>query len=547
MFHPALWKLIQLQWRGGFRQFGRSLRTFRGLFHLGFVIAMMLYGAGSKYFAGMATSQSPQITGVFDRLQNDFLSLGIFVFTSYTVLFSTGEATVYFTPSEVSFLFPAPVTRKQLLSYKVLKSLLGITALSLFLTVFTATRIGLVLTRMTAVLLTISFLQLLTMNVAFVRQMLREKIHGTIRVVLAVLLGMLVLVALFQTIESVPAEDFGAYVKAFQESTMGSWILAPFQVFVRALRAPDWISFIPSASILLLIDALLLLLAYQLDALSLEAALATSEKMSARMKLMQSKGVWQAFGSSTSAVAQRRVPQLPFWGGVGPIAWQRMTTTFRSSAKLLWLLGGAVAFAAGLVYMIGRSATETQIAPWAGVIAMGYMSFLICLTLQNDIERIGYLKSLPIRSISIVVGDLIGFPILLSIVQSLFIVAEACFFPKLALWLLCGTLLTLPLNFLLFGVDKLVFYIYPTRLAKGAPGDFQNAGKQMIFMALKMLMLGGAALIVAVATLPGALLVKSPLLAVVSAGFVLGIECAVLIPLLIFAFDRFDSSVATAN
>ena len=112
----------------------------------------------------------------------------------------------------------------------------------------------------------------------------------------------------------------------------------------------------------------------------------------------------------------------------------------------------------------------------------------------------------------------------------------------MAPWLLCGALLVFPLNLLLFGIDKLVFYIYPTRLAKGAPGDFQNSGKQMIFMTLKMLMLGAAAFVVAIAALPGALALQSPIVAVACAGFVLVIECGALVPLLIIAYDRFDPS-----
>ena len=198
--------------------------------------------------------------------------------------------------------------------------------------------------------------------------------------------------------------------------------------------------------------------------------------------------------------------------------------------------------------MISRAEKGNAIAgPIAGVGAMCYMSFLLCLMLQNDIERVGYLKSLPLRSAAIVLGEWIGFPILLSLVQSLFIVTMACFFPNVAPWLLTGAFLILPLNLLLFGIDKLVFYVYPTRMAKGAPGDFQNAGKQMIFMALKMLMLGASVFIVAMASLPGALALQSPLVAVASAGIVLSLECLALIPLLMIAFDRFDPSITIAS
>ena len=546
MFHPALWKLIRFQWRGGFRQLVRSLRTWRGLFFVGFVLAMSLYGLGSIYVASRLGSQSPQVSDVLIKMQNDFLPLGLFAFTFYTLVFSTGEATVYFTASEAAFLFPAPITRKQLLAYLLLKSLLGIAGISLFFGVFMSPQFAMAIPRWLAVVMTLSFLQLLTMNVSFLRQILEEKLSVVIRRLLGLILTILVFMAVTQTVQSVNGNDFDAYLKVFKESTAGKLMLAPFFVFVRALTASDWKMFIPYAAILFAVDLALLLFAFRLDALSLEAALAISEKMTERLRMIQSKGAWHAFESKRdSSIAKRKIAQLPYWGGIGPVLWQRMTTTFRSSTRLLWVLVGAVAFAAGLVFMVARSGPDSArnvVAPFVGMGAMGYMSFLICLTLQNDIERVGYLKSLPIRPISVIIGDMIGFPILLSVIQSLFIVVLACCFTSIAPWLLCGALLTLPLNLLLFGIDKLVFYIYPTRMAKGAPGDFQNSGKQMIFMTLKMLMLGAAALVVIIAALPGALALQSPVVAVACAGCVLVIECGALVPLLMIAYDRFDPS-----
>jgi hypothetical protein len=220
MFHPALWKLIRLQWHGGFRQFTRSLRTFRGLFHFGFIIAMLVYGTGSMYFAGRLTSRSPQLAGTLDTLQTDIVTLGLFGVTCYTILFSTGEAVVYFTSSEVAFLFPAPLTRKQLLTYKLMKSFLGIAAISAFLSLFSIRQISLAIPRFAATMLTITFLQLLTMNVAFARQVLQENMHVLFRRLLGSLLAVLVVLAIAQTMFAAPAGDFTTIVKGFQQSTV---------------------------------------------------------------------------------------------------------------------------------------------------------------------------------------------------------------------------------------------------------------------------------------------------------------------------------------
>lgn len=545
MFHAALWKLIRLQWRGGFHQFRRSLWTLRGLFHLGFMIVMLGCFMVQMYFTGTIASKSPQFLQTFgDGFQN-IAAFGLFVFTGWTVLFSTGESTVYFTASEVAFLLPAPITRKQLLAYKLFKSFLGIVFLCLFMSLMFSARLGMWLSGFVGMVLTFTFLQLLTMNVAFVRQVLQEKVHVLLRRLFGYSVSIVVLVAVIQTTQQASSADFWTLVATFRQTPAGTWLLAPFQIFIRTILAPDIVSFLASASVVFVIDAVLLTIAFRLDALSLEAALATSEKWTARIKLMQTKGNWQLFGTPTSAVARRRLPLPPFWSGVGPIVWQKMMTTFRTSLKLLWMLVAAVLFAGAVVYGIHNSNARHPDAPIAGVVVMGYLSFLISLTQPNEIERVGYLKSLPIRTVAIVLGELLGFVVLLSAVQTTFILGLSCGYPDAAPWLVCGAVFTLPFNFLLFAIDKLVFYVYPARLAKGAPGDFQNAGRQLIFLTLKMLVLGLGFTIVGVVALPGALIYRSPLAALVPAAVLLVLECVGVVPLLTYAFDRFDPSVDT--
>lgn len=545
MFHSALWKLIRLKWRGGFRQLRRSVKTLRGAMQVGFILLMMAYGFGSMFFVGRMSSAAPEAAALMMDRMRDFTAFGLFAFTTWAMLFSTGEATVYFTASEVAFLFPAPFQRRQLLTYKLLQSLIGLVFLSLMMSLFFAHGWLSWMGGFVGTALTLSFIQLLTMNVAFVRQVLEAKSNVLIRRVLGYSVSVWVLVAVTQMTLNAESGDFAALAISFRSSTAGRWLLAPFDVFSRMIFASDFASFGLSTSLVLVLLASLLATAYRLDGLSLEAALAISEKLTARIKLAQTKGAWHMFGSPTSQVARRRLPRLPYWKGIGPIVWQRLTTNIRTSLKLFWLLGGAVLLAGGLALGIHQKTPEQPIAAAAASMAvMVYVSFLICMSLQNEIERVGYLKSLPLRPVAIVLGELLGFVVLLSAVQGLFFLMLCGLLPSVAGWLICAAVLVLPLNFLLFAIDKLIFYLYPTRMAKGAPGDFQNAGRQMFFVFLKMLLLGGGLTLVGIAVVPGAMF-RSPLLAVIPAVVVLLIECVGIVPLLIYAFDRFDPSVDT--
>lgn len=541
LFHPALWTLNALLWKGSLRRYKDNLKTARGMFQLLFMLFIFCYLLFSLVATRFISHQQFSTAGPLAVLMHDYLAAGLLLMTSYSILFSSGEATVHFTPSEVAFLFPAPITRRQLFSYKLLNSLMGMSGLALIFSLMISAPLALIPARYLAILLTLCFLSLVTMNVAFLRAVLREKLHRSIRWGLSAVIVFLLLSATAQSSDSIRALDLRGAMIAFQATTAGGYLLAPFQVFAKAVWAPDWPTFLKFGAMILAVDCGLLLLAYRLDALSLESALAYSEKVAARMKAIRSRGVWNAIGTQTSAVSGRRIPQFPFWNGLGPIIWQRLTTTYRASSRVFWLLAVVVVCTGSVVYLIGTSKTDPTVAPMAGVIAMAYLTFLISMSIQNDIERVSFLKSLPIGTTSIVLGDLIGFPILLALIQSLFIVVEACFFSTAAYWLLCALMLTLPYNMLVFGIDKLVFYVYPTRLAKGAPGDFQAAGKQMMFVMLKMIMFMVAVMAVAVVAVPVGLISQSPLLAVAAAWFMMMAECVILVPLLNLAFRRFDA------
>jgi ABC-2 type transport system permease protein len=543
MFHAALWKLFRLKCRGGFRQAGRSLKTVRGVFQFGFMLAMMGWGFGSMIFFGHMSASTPLgVAGMMDRMR-DLATFGIFSFTTWTVLFSTGESMVYFTASEVAFLFPAPFQRRQLLSFKLLQSLSGIVFLSLLMSFTFARSPGLWLAGFLGSILTLAFLQLLTMNVAFLRQVFEARSSVLVRRIIGITVLALLLMAVSQTVMDTPGGDFASLANAFRNSTSGAILLAPFSVFTRMLFPNSLSSFLMSFGTVLALDSCLLAFAYRLDGLSLEAALAISEKMTARMKRAQSKGIWQVFGSPTSQAARRRLPLLPFWNGLGPIIWQRVTTNIRTSLKLFVLLGGATLLAGGLAFSIHRKdPSEPLAALGAAIGVMNYVSILISLSLQNEIERVGYLKSLPLSPRSIVLGELLGFVALISAVQISLYLALCGLLPSVAGWLIFAALLAFPFNFLLFGIDKLVFYVFPTRMAKGAPGDFQNGGKQMVFVFFKMAVLIACLALVGIAIIPGAIM-GSNLLAVIPAACVLLAECAGLIPLLGYAFHRFDPGV----
>ena len=50
------------------------------------------------------------------------IPVAMLLYVVLTILTSLGERAIYFSPSEVDFLFPAPFSRRQILLYKILGS-----------------------------------------------------------------------------------------------------------------------------------------------------------------------------------------------------------------------------------------------------------------------------------------------------------------------------------------------------------------------------------------------------------------------------------------
>jgi len=192
-----------------------------------------------------------------------------------------------------------------------------------------------------------------------------------------------------------------------------------------------------------------------------------------------------------------RLPRLPWLCGVGPNLWRQWLLLARRSQGLLMLV--AIAVVMGVVFVMlkrqpGQSGDKFQFfAPGAVSAALIYQSLLASMQLpagfRGDMDRMDWLKSLPIHPAAVALGQIGGPALLLSLVQAVLLVAA---------WGLCGgnyqiyaigLLLLVPMNLLLFGVENLMFLVFPMRLTSATAGDFQFMGKYMLLAMLKMLVL----------------------------------------------------------
>ncbi len=52
------------------------------------------------------------------------------------------------------------------------------------------------------------------------------------------------------------------------------------------------------------------------------------------------------YDGTTKSTVRWSLPGLPWWGGVGPVAWSQLTTTIRKRGSLLWLIAIVLAILA---------------------------------------------------------------------------------------------------------------------------------------------------------------------------------------------------------
>ena len=529
----ALWLLMRLRLWGWLRRVGRGLGSVRGILLalfgslvFGFWIATLLLG----------DVQPGQNVAEVRR----YGPLALAAYCLLELLVST-EGSITFSAAEVNFLFPGPLSRRQLLAYKVTatfgSSLLSTVLLTLFLRQYALTLAGAVI----GLLLAALFVQLFPMALALIASSLGARAYNRRRKVVLVGLAVLAAAAL--------AGAFGGrggreLLLELERSEIAQVLLAPFRWFVNAFTAERlWPDLVQWAALGLLVNVGVLAVVFALDAHYLETSAAASERAYTRLQRLRQGGPAMA-APPAAGWARLRVPALPAWGGIGAVAWRQLVTAVRSPRWLLvvLILGGMIVYPA----LAGRdrSGPPEFSGVFVLVLLFGLALFvppLLPFDFRADIDRMDVLKTLPLPAWRLVVGQLLVPVLLVSLLQAILIAVLVALGETAAPLLLGGAAFILPVNCLLFGLDNLLFLWFPTRQAHAGPGDLQAMGRQILVWMAKFLvlqvLLGVAFLFgLVIFLLTGMSLAAGAVVGwLVLAGFVVG-----LVPLIGVAFRHFD-------
>jgi len=322
-------------------------------------------------------------------------------------------------------------------------------------------------------------------------------------------------------------------------------LLYPFRLISETVAArqlfPDLLVWGGS---LLLFDLWLVCAILALDSDFLERSVTASERMYERLKRAQ-RGQGLVGGRVRSRV---RPPALPYLAGAGPIAWRQAVLVLRSVSAWI-VLAGMLLVSLGVPCLLRWLTVPPQvlIAPIVSL-SVFLLPQLLQFDFRSDLDRMEILKSLPVRSGAVVVGQL-AVPVGLAVAQWLLLAAVCSLLAvgsPAQIWGIVA--LALPVNLYLFAVENLFCLMFPFKIPAGGAGDLHAAGRNlMIAMGKLLTTVLGLGLAAAIGGLVW-WLTKRELLAVLSgaAGGMLLVS-SLLVVGCVLAYDRLDPARAASE
>ena len=485
------------------------------------------------------------------------------------------RAALAFTEAEVSFLFPAPITRRGLIHYKLLRSQAAILFTTFILMLVTNRFGGRFWFHAAGWWLILSTLNLHLLGASFARTMLLDRgISNWWRraVVLGVVLAA-VLGVIFWTRRNLPSTELLSqldlqglddYFQTLLTSGPLPWLLYPFRLVVRPYLAPDAHAFFVA-----LVPALALAAAHyawvaRADVAFEEASVEVSRRIAQKISAVRS-------GNLQSPRPGAKAKRPPFvLHGTGPTAaalfWKNLIGAGHAFTPRLWIMLAvmAVILASLLSHRLGDSNLASGIGMAVAMLVI-WSTFIgpqvLRQDLRHDLPLADVLKMYPMRGWEVVLGELLAPAAILVGVQWVMLLISAMLLwsapsshldRPMVLGIGLGAALTLPmLNLITLQIPNAAVLLFPAWLQSGkdrAQG-IEVTGQRIIAMLAQLLVLI-LALVPAVVAFGLAFMVSQWMLgrvgaivpACVAATLVLAAEAALGIVLLGHLFERFDVS-----
>ncbi len=502
----------------------------------------------------------------------------LFVIVALAWLIPHERAALAFTEAEVAFLFPAPVSRRTLIHFKLIRSQLRILFSALFFTLLSRRFGGNAWIHAAGWWIILSTLNLHFIGSSFARTLLLDHgISNRLRRVLVFVIVTLMVGGVWYwakktlpTAENLNPTDFNStvdYLQTVLTSGPALYLLYPFRLIVRPFFAPD-----ASVFFIVLIPALLLFVLHYLwvilsDVAFEEASVEASQKLATRVAAIRS-GNWAA--ARKNQKARRAWFKLT---PVGPafiaLIWKNLIGVGRVFSMRFWIIVAVFVFVLGFAFHSGGGENLAAMAAIMITIFLGYTLLLgpqfLRLDFRYDLPMADILKTFPLPGWQIALGEILAPVAVLAGFQWLLLVPVclAIFYlppgsNQSLYWVIAlSAVFVLPvLDCLLLLIPNAAVLLFPSwiQAGKDGPRGVEATGQRLIFAIGQFLALAvalvPAVLVFAVAYFPLKYVfgpVTPIFFASLSATIILAVEAALGVLLLGKLFERFDVTEAAAS
>ncbi|MDB6064175.1 MAG: hypothetical protein JWR26_383 [Pedosphaera sp.] len=579
----ALFYLLFHSWKNRALMRIRRLKKPKYLFGaivggLYFYAYVFRFAFNPKRFAqGGAFHIAPENVGLFET--GGALVLCIILLLGW--LIPHERAALIFSEAEVAFLFPAPVSRKKLIHYKLLKSQLRILfTILVFTIVFGRFRSGgSAWTRAVGWWVIFSTLNLHLLGSSFARTILLEHGISNWKRRIVVLLGVVLAVGAMavwgsqtmtplnpENMQSLP--EIRSYFQHLLETGPLPYILYPFRLVVH-----PYLSTGLGAFLIALWPALLLMGAHYLWVVKSnvafeEASVEASRKMAERVASIRANR-----GQATGKPAKKK--RAPFklrpngWPAVG-FLWKNLISAGQAFTLRFWLIWIFIAIVMGTG--LGNNPGTMSFGRMVGLMALVLLGISFVLGPQivrqdfrHDLPMMDVLKTYPLSGWELALGELLAPAVILTGMQWLLVVlclgTLSGFGEEISMgWRLAvasGVAVIAPvLNLVTLIIPNVAVVLFPGwfQTGKDAPQGIEATGQRLIFAIGQLVVFVAAvvpaAVVFAVVYFLGRLVLGDVLpvpIASVSAAAVLGAEAWLGLLWLGKLFERFDLSAESVT
>ncbi len=545
-----------------------------GLYFYWYFFRYLFQGYGTGRPSVTNLTFSPEQLLVVESL--GALVLFVLVFLAWIVPHE--RAALTFTEAEVAFLFPAPVTRRTLIHFKLMRSQLRILFSVLFLTLFSRRFGGTALIHAAGWWMILSTLNLHFLGSSFARTILLDRgvSNWLRRLVVVGLAGAMVVGVWIWAKRTIPELNLASipdarsaldYLQRVLTAGPALYLLYPFRLLVRPFLAPDAAAFFSALPPVLLIFLLHYLWVIYSDVAFEEASVAASQKLAARMAAART-GNWQ--GARKNQKAKRPWFNLT---AAGPSAtaflWKNLLGIGQVFSPRLWIVLTVIVVV--LCFSLGQSGLHQHLSWVVGflvAIALGYSLLLgpqiLRLDFRHDLPLADVLKTFPLRGWQIALGEILAPVVVLAVFQWLLLLFETglLFYlpgPQGTLFLVIalGAAMVLPvLDVILLLIPNAAVLLFPAwiQTGKDSPRGIEVTGQRLV-MALAQLLVLALTILPAAGAFAAVFFLLNftvgPVAAILPASLaglvVLAVEAAFGVMLLGTLFERFNVSEETTN